>query len=273
MKDKKIILDYWFNKIKQYSNDTNHLLGQYEQTPSGEYSIFLNDRCLDKVNKLSGGNTIAAGTIYLSVFNALLKRYTNNEVIWVASSPFHLQKIQHEKDTVVFFQTPVSNENSLKDIVNATKKEIEETLLYDAISFELIHNEFSNIEVTQEEYLHYAFIYKELNSKNALTAQARLCLEIDDKNVNGLSIIIHYDIAKYDRFFIENLTHHYNYILENISDIIDTKISEIEFITAFEKQQLLEFSGASEKRIEESVITVFHQQVLAPPGNIALVHK
>ncbi|MDX6183161.1 non-ribosomal peptide synthetase [Flavobacterium sp. Fl-77] len=273
MKDKKIIQDYWFNKIKQYSNDTNHLLSQYEQTPSGKYSIFLNDRCLDKVNKLSGGNTIAAGTIYLSVFNALLKRYTNNELIWVASSPFHLQKIQHEKDTVVFFHTPVSNENSLKDIVNATKKEIEETLLYDAISFELIHNEFSNIEVTQEEYLHYAFIYKELNNKNTLTAQARLCLEIDDKNVKGLSITIHYDTAKYDSFFIENLTHHYNYILENISDIIDTKISGIEFITAFEKQQLLEFSGESEKRIEESVITVFHQQVLATPSNIALVHK
>lgn len=273
MKDKIIMQDYWLNKIKQYSNDTNHLLNKYEQTPSGEYNIFLNERCLDKVSKLSGENAIAAGTIYLSVFNALLKRYTNNEVIWVASSPFHLQKIQHEKDTVVFFQTPVSNENSLKDIVNATKKEIEETLLYDAISFELIHNEFSNIEVTQEEYLHYAFIYKELNSKNTLTAQARLCLEIDDKNVQGLSITIHYDTARYDRFFIENLTHHYNFILENISDLIDTEISEIEFITAFEKQQLFEFSGESEKRIEESVTAVFHQQVLATPDYIALVYK
>jgi len=273
MKDKKIIQDYWFNKIKQYSNETNHLLSKYEQTPSGRYSIYLNDRCLDKVNKLSGGNAVAAGTIYLAVFNTLLKRYTNNEAVWVTSSPFHLQKTELEKDTLLFFKTSISNENSLKDVVNATKKEIEETLLYDAIHFELIQNEFSNIEVTKEDYLHYAFLYKELNSKNNLTTQAKLCLEIDDKNVQGLSITIHYDSVKYDRFFIENLTHHYNYILENISDLIDTKINEIEFLTTFEKQQLFEFSGESEKSVEESVITVFHKQVLETPNNVALVYK
>jgi amino acid adenylation domain-containing protein len=273
MKDKKIIQDYWFNKIKQYSNDTNHLLSKYEEIPSGQYSIFLSDKCLDKVNALSGGNAIAAGTIYLSVFNFLLKRYTNNEVIWVASSPFYLQETQQEKDTVVFYNTPISNTFSLKDIVNATKQEIEETLLYDAVDFDLIANEFSNIEVSHEEYLHYAFIYKDLNRKNDLTAQAKLSLEIDDKHVRGLSLTIEYDAAKYDPFFIENVAHHYNYVLENISDLINTNVNEIEFITEFEKQKLFEFAGESEKKIEASVIDVFLQQVAETPDNIALVHK
>lgn len=273
MKDKKIIQDYWFNKIKQYSNDSNHLLSKYEEIPSGQYSIFLNGKCLDKVNTLSGGNAIASGTIYLSVFNFLLKRYTNNEVIWVASSPFYLQETQPEKDTLVFYNTPISNTFSLKDVVNATKLEIEETLLYDVIDFDLIQNGFSNIEVSSEEYLHYAFIYKALNRKNNLTAQAKLGLEIDDKNVQGLSLTIHYDAAKYDRFFIESVAQHYNYILENISDLINSNVNEIEFITEFEKQKLFEFSGESEKRIKQSVITVFHQQVFATPDNIALVYK
>ena len=273
MKDKKIIQDYWFNKIKQYSNDSNHLLSKYEEIPSGQYSILLNDKCLDKVNALSGGNAIAAATIYLSVYNFLLKRYTGNEFIWVASSPFHLQETPSEKEALVFYNTPVSNTFSLKDIVNATKQEIEETLLYDTIDFDLIANEFSNNEVSTEEYLQYAFTYKALNAKNNLTSQARLGLEIDDKNVQGLSLTLHYDAVKHDRFFIENVAQHYNDILENISDLINSNVNEIEFITESEKQKLFEFAGESEKKIEAGVIDIFYQQLAATPDTVALVYK
>ncbi|MFW0738266.1 amino acid adenylation domain-containing protein [Flavobacterium sp. T12S277] len=273
MKDKKIIQDYWFNKIKQYSNDTNHLLSKYEQIPSGSYSILLKSSCLDKVNKLSGGNVLAAGTIYLSVFNALLKRYTNSDSIWVASSPFSLQNEPQEKDSVLFYHTAISNTATLRDVINATKKEIEDTLLYEAIDFELIENEFLNLELTQEEYLHYAFAYTKLNPKNNRIAQAKLCLEIDDTHAGHEAIKIHYDAAKYAASFIENLVQYYTHILDNISDLIDTKVNETECITESEKQQLLEFSGEAEQRIETTVIAAFEEQVAATPHNIALVHK
>ncbi|WP_264530616.1 non-ribosomal peptide synthetase [Flavobacterium sp. N502540] len=273
MKDKKIIQDYWLNKIKQYSNDSSYLLSRSEQVPSGQYSILLKKNCLDKVAKLSGGNAIAAATIYLSVFNIVLKRYTNNENIWVASSPFILEGVQSEKDALLFYNTAISNVSSLRDAINATKQEIEETLLYDTIDFELIEKEFLNIELTPEDYLQYAFIYQKLNRRNNRIAQAKLCLEIEDTIAGEESITIHFDAAKYDALFIQNMLEHFTHILENSSNLIDTKVDDIEFITASEKQQLLEFSGESEKKIHASVIEIFEQQVKATPENIALVYK
>ncbi|MCC9020569.1 non-ribosomal peptide synthetase [Flavobacterium lipolyticum] len=273
MKDKKIIQDYWLNKIKQYSNDSSYLLSRYEQVPSGQYSIVLKKNSLDKIAKLSGGNAIAAATIYLSVFNTLLKRYTNNESIWVASSPFNLEGVQPEKDSLLFYHTTISNISSLRDAINATKQEIEDTLLYDTIDFELIEKEFLNIELTPEDYLQYAFVYQKLNHRNNLLAQAKLCLEIEDTTAGKESITIHFDTAKYDALFIQNMVEHFIHILENSSELIDTKVDDIEFITASEKQQLLEFSGESDKKIDASVIGIFEQQVKATPDNIALVYK
>lgn len=273
MKDNKIIQEYWFKKIDQYIN-TNDTCDGYEDIPSGNLFKEISGESLEGINILTKQNAIAEYTVYLSIFEGLIKRYTNQDTIWVASSTLNIEEVGCDKESLLFYSVDVANEETLRELIVATKAEIENTLTYSNIGFKNLKDRFESNSVCKEEYLQYGFNYNKVNHESEIIKEAKLFLNIEKGERGGIIIKVHYDVFKYSEVFIDNFINHYTSILENVDSYLSEKLIDIDILSGSEKEILLSFSQSSKnKKINESVIQNFHEQVKETPNNIALIHK
>lgn len=273
MKDNKIIQEYWFKKIDQYTNESDRYI-PYENIPSGSVSRQIKRESLEGINALTKQNSIAEYAIYLSIYKGLIKRYTGQDTVWVSSPTINLDKKENDRDGLFFYRVDILNEQTIKDIIVAAKAEIEQTISYGQIDYKILQERFAHNGIAKNEYLEYGFNYTKLSKELDVVKEVKLFLNIDKNEKEQLTIYVNYDAYKYEETFINNFLNSYISILENIKDYLSEELITIDIISEEEKETLLQFSESSKnEEINESVISNFHQQVIETPNNIALVHK
>ncbi|WP_428742645.1 amino acid adenylation domain-containing protein [Tenacibaculum sp.] len=273
MKDNKIIQEYWFKKIDQYTNENDRYI-PYEDIPSGSVSRQVKRESLEGINVLTKQNSIAEYAIYLSIYKGLIKRYTEQDSVWVSSPIIYLDEEKNDEEGLFFYNVDISNEQTIKDIIVAVKAEIEQTISYGQIDYKILQERFAYNGISKDDYLQYGFNYTKLSKELDVIKETKLSLSIDKNEKEEITIHINYDAYKYEETFINNFLNGYISILENIKDYLSEQLITIEIVSDQEKETLLRFSESlKNEEINESVIANFHQQVEETPNNIALVHK
>ncbi|WP_165760207.1 condensation domain-containing protein, partial [Niastella populi] len=90
-----------------------------------------------------------------------------------------------------------------------------------------------------------------------------------------LSLRIVYNSDVYEKEMVEGLINHYRQLLNAILDNPEEKISEIDFLSQEEKQELLLTFNDTEMEYpkDKTIIALFEEQVQRTPDNIAVVFK
>ena len=274
MKD-NIIREYWYKKIDQFE-DVNHTNYHVDDTKGSieKKAVKIKAEHLEGINALSKKNAIAEYTIYLSIFNALIKKYTNNDCIWTVSPLLKLGDLESKKECLVLYNVSISNEDILKNILNATKLEIEETLPYGNIDFNIIEKKFEENNINKNDYLHYGFNYTAITNYSKRIEGTKFYLNISNTENGETHLEVHYERFLYDPQFVENFINHFIKILNDVHELLSIKLKDIDIVSEKEKEVLLNFSKSSiENEVSESIITLFHKQVENTPNQIALIYK
>lgn len=273
MKDNKIIQEYWFKKVDQFTSESDRYIS-CENVSFSTVSKHVKRESLEGINVLTKHNSIAEYAIYLSIYKGLIKRYTGQNTIWVSSPVIYLNEEKNDTENLFFYKTELSNKQTIKDIIVATKAEIEQTINYGHVDYEILQERFAQNGINKGEYLQYGFNYNKLSKELGVIKEAKLFLNVEKNEEEDLAIQVKYDTNKYEEVFISNFLSSYISILENINSNLSEQLITIDILSGREKETLLQFSEASKKeKINESVISNFHQQVIETPNNIALVHK
>ncbi len=273
MKDNKIIQEYWFKKVDQFTSESDRYIS-CENVSFSTVSRHVKRESLEGINVLTKHNSIAEYAIYLSIYKGLIKRYTGQNTIWVSSPVIYLNEEKNDTENLFFYKTELSNKQTIKDIIVAAKAEIEQTINYGHVDYEILQERFAQNGINKDEYLQYGFNYSKLSKELGVIKEAKLFFNVEKNEEEDLAIQVKYDTNKYEEVFISNFLSSYISILENINSNLSEQLITIDILSDGEKETLLQFSEVSKKeKINESVISNFHQQVIETPSNIALVHK
>jgi amino acid adenylation domain-containing protein len=269
MQQEKLIADYWIEKFKSF--DTKRFPFDLESRPSGVERIKGNKTHAEEINKLTQGNALAAYTIYLAMFSALLKKHTDGDSIWIASSNMLLEPESPFKDTLLFYKFDLIKNQTLKEIINSVKSEIQSTLPYNEIDFSVLRKQIAHIN--ENELFQFGFSYSPINLPNELLSKTALSFNLKEESDGAIELNIQYDKKKYNADYIKNLAQHYLFLIENISSLLSQALSDISLVTKQERKFLLDFAGTFKNTDTQSVIACFEQRVLETPDKTALVFR
>ena len=283
------IENYWLNKFKDISNPILNLPYDYANNintfRANRINKIIPDDIFKKLEELSNINDCSPYMLFLSAFFILLYKYTGQNDIFVGSpiSGRYSEEIQNIIGMFtnnIVLEEKIKDASSFRDILKQVKTTVLEALSnqpypYDQLVEKLkLGNNNSLLDVM--------FVYQNI-SKNDFNinnhkiegisssnkfSKFNLLLEIQPSN-NLLSFEYNTSLFKTDT--ITSLLEHYIFILNQIISNINIKITDIEIITDKEKQLLEKFNNTYVEPNNDTIISLFENQVKENKDNIALI--
>ncbi|OXB20714.1 hypothetical protein B0A71_06650, partial [Flavobacterium tructae] len=135
----------------------------------------------------------------------------------------------------------------------------------------VLQNEGDN-QVQKESELHDIIIseyeFDTVSSKFDLTFSA-------SENNNGISLVLNYCTALFDKATIESMLLHYQELLQSITENITEPISNLSMLTQAEEHQLLNVfnNTAAAYPSDKTIVDLFKEQVKQTPNAVAVVYE
>lgn len=279
---------YWSSVCSNTDVPTLNLPYDYPATSSKAYngnkiSYSMNNNKFDKLQKLSKSLNVSEYTLFLTALYILLYKYTSQTDLIVAS-PFAGRNFEEISDAIgMFVNNIILRENmNICSSVSELLKEVQSTV-NNAISnqpypYELIAKKLNNTPSLLDVVFTYQNNKKdkykigdsnlELISADTKTSKFNIWLEIipDTSTFN-----LEYNCDLFKKETIESFLSHYMFILNQMLDSIDTKVEDLEIITEDELNTLEKFNSTDGPINDDTVVSIFEQQVKKHPNDIALI--
>lgn len=215
---------------------------------------------LSYLSKLSGKKPIVEFTILYSIFNTLLNKYLDFETEFVLTN-----KINNAKKLLLLHSNSKEAE-SLKELLNETKKEIQEVYKFSEYDEKLTQtHSFS-------DYTTVGFSYGEYSEKNY--SKCHFVLQIEENSGN-----LKLKISFYENFIEKIIVNHFlnslhNWLI-NLEANLNKSIKSIDLLSKKEKHQILNEFNDTKKEYpkDKTIINLFEGQVESTPNNIAVTYE
>lgn len=252
MIQKKITSNYWNNKLKSL-----HFIDFPTTTYSisSVKSITIKSNELNYFYKLTSGNSIAEFTIFLTIFNALIQRYFEKCDSILSGS--HI----YEQQALLLYSFSSIDNKTLKQFLQEVKEEVQDVYRhrdYDLVSLK---------ELELEKYTPFGFSY---NSSKDISSPFFLKIFKQENGDIKISMNFSENFCKKD--LVEHFLNRIGEWVFGLEENIERQISQILIVSKAEKENLLSKIGkpGNSNSLFETIISLFHSQVLKTPGNIAL---
>ncbi|TCO17546.1 amino acid adenylation domain-containing protein, partial [Pedobacter psychrotolerans] len=299
--DKKASLAYWGEYLSGYTTKSSLPKERLGLGPRG--SIRRNEFDLEEslrasLGELCGQLGITEYTLIQTVWGILLSRYTdNNDVVFgsvVSGRPGELQGV--EEIVGLFINTvPVRIRTgdwmTVRDLLKEVQKNFisgsdhHYTQLADIQSAGSFNGELFDHILVYENYPVQQQIAKDLNNK-----QQSLELSLESSEVIGqtnydfaimiipgdrLSFHLSYNEGVYGQAQIDRLQQHLIHLIEQVVLGPDMRLSDLEYLSGAERNQLLNEFNATEVGYahDQTIVDLFEAQVALTPEAVALVFE
>lgn len=271
---------YWLNRLSGELSKLN-IITDYVRSSSysgktGFIDFELPDGLSQAVVKLAKGSNFSIYLLLLSALKILLNKYTGNQDIIVGSPAWRdqsgdSQDLIHE---IIPLRSQVTNQQNFKDFLLQVQDTTIDAYIHQNYSFdELIRL----LKLPQDENRHplcdviiLLENIHELNPRLDIPNDLTFSFVVAGNQIRGK---VEYNKSLFQGRTIDILVRHYISVIECAIADVNVRISDIVFLNAFERQQVLEKfnDNAITYPVHRTIHSLFEQQVEKNPHRIAAV--
>lgn len=261
--------DYPVSDTKSYNGD--------------KISYIMQNATFERLQKLSKSLNVSEYTVFLTALYVLLYKYTAQTDLIVAS-PLAGRNFDEISNVIgMFVNNIVLRENidinsSISDLLKDVQNTVSSAISNQPYPYELVAKKLNNNTSLLDVVLTYQNTkkdeYKIGNSKlelipaNTKTSKFNIWLEI----IPGtFTFNLEYNSDLFKKQTIQSFLNHYIFILEQIIDNVSTKIDDLEIITNDELKMLEKFNNTDGPINDDTVTSIFEEQVKKHPDDIAII--
>ncbi len=289
--------NYWINLFKEdvpvlnLPTKTRPAVQSFE---GDKLHSIINEFTTNKINILARELKVTPYVILLSAYYILLSKYTSQEDIVVGTPVVNRNKEELNNIVGMFvnslpLRVKINSNATFKNFVMLVKDFYIEALKHQDYPFnELVNKLNLTRDTSRNPLFDTMFIYQNkgyspisfenINTKyyipDSKISKFDLSLEVIPNN-NVFYLSFEFATKLFDKDFIQNLSSHYNNIINTILENIEIKISDICILSEKEKNKILyKFNDTKVDYPEDKTITqLFEEQVERTPNNIAVVFE
>lgn len=238
-----------------------------------------------KIEELAKKHDVSAYTVFLSALYILLYKYTGQTNL-IVGSPLEGRNYEEFNNIIGMFvnnivlKNDILPENSVDSLLNSTQNIVTNAISNQPYPYELILKKLNLDKNTSllDVVLTYQNTKKskynienadlELLYSNTKTAKFNIWLEIipDLARFN-----LEYNSSLFKKETINSFLKHYIFILNQLISNTTISIDDIEIITPKEKALLKQFNNTDGPINDDTVVSIFEEQVKMHPDNIAII--
>lgn len=238
-----------------------------------------------KIEELAKSHDVSAYTVFLSALYILLYKYTGQTNL-IVGSPLEGRNYEEFNNIIGMFvnnivlKNDILPENSVDSLLNSTQNIVTNAISNQPYPYELILKKLNldkNISLldvvltyqnTKKSKYNIENADLELLYSNTKTAKFNIWLEIipDLARFN-----LEYNSSLFKKETINSFLEHYIFILNQLISNTTISIDDIEIITPKEKALLKQFNNTDGPINDDTVVSIFEEQVKIHPDNIAII--
>jgi amino acid adenylation domain-containing protein len=244
--ERSIIADYWIEKLKGKT-----VIDADQSSMACTDVIAIDEQQLGYFYKLTSGNETAEFTVLLTIFNILCQRYFEE------CSVVFSKGMGVKQDASLLYSFNNIQEKTLKQFLQEVKEEVQTVYKYADYDKQLFQF---------ERYASFAFFY------NTGPVSFPFSLIVNKRNDKRLHLSV-----SYSRYFVDDhVAGHFLSMMRTwiagLSEYVPVSAALIPIVTPQEKSVLLNDLNATQApAAEKTVITLFEEQVIKTPDNVAVV--
>ena len=266
---------YWLNQLSGDLSSTK-LLTDYSRAiatvaRNKSWQFELSTTASRQIIQFTQGSNLAIYGILLACLKILLQKYTNNSEV-IIGSPSYLKE---RRNNIIPLRSKIDENLTFKSFLLEVKNTLVEAYVHQDCDFAELARILNLTDdrdrlalsdvIFSLENIHSSEDLTQLNNPLTIT-----CL-VDGDKITGKII---YSDGLFQAKTIESIVQNYIYIIEQVINNPQIKISELEFITKKERELLKQFNANSQNYpVTKTIQDLFTQQVRQTPNKIAAVDE
>jgi hypothetical protein len=302
-------LKYWTTQLKDVSEldlHTDFPRPPVAQFRAGSVGLTLPYSTIDRLKQLSKAEHATLFMTLLAAFQVLLQRYSGQDDVLVGTPVSTRSRVELEQLIGYFVNTlalrgDLSGNPSFRELLGRVRTICVDGYANQELPFERLVQELNlKRDLSRNPLFQVSFQLEDvaasagpaaggpagvadyMNFDHFAMTVANLDLDVhlfgewDDgvvKKADGMRGILTYDADLFTRATIERLAGHYRMLLDAVAAAPDVRLSELSLLTAAEQQQVIEWNSTDRIYAEDSLVSLFEEQVRRDPNAIALVFE
>ncbi|MCU7244372.1 MAG: amino acid adenylation domain-containing protein [Microcystis aeruginosa WS75] len=265
-----VSIDYQIRQLQEIDPVTT-LFGNVSQNKTGEQDSVIEVISTDlqkKINSLTANNSVNNLAFHLAVVQVLMFKYTAQVEFATATGALNTEKL----DTLIFCRFNQHNFSSFKDLLRIIRKDLQEGYRHQNYALDSLVKTLAARGGELENIFDVAVIKEGLCADISSLNKFQLVFAIaaDD---SGVSVTFIKD--NFPRDFVERMLGHYRKILETVTSNPDIDLSEIDILTAKEREQLLiDWNDTAIQYPQKQWIhQLFEEQAKLYPERVAVIFE
>ena len=286
-------LNYWMVRLENVSTLKLHTRNSHSDLTSleGAQRIFaIPEVLIHGLKKMAGETRSTLYMLIAAVINILLYRYSNQRDICVGTfvsgrNKAELQNIMGDMRNTNILRTDLTGEPTFLELLERVKISVKDMVQHSNFPFQkLVKSSASQRSVTDNPFFQVALSYQPRPTNSSLGWQisnleceatcAKFALTFDFEEVdNHIVGRIEYRTALFDKNTIEHMIAHLQNIISAVIENPKLKIDVIPILSEFERQQIANWNNTKSDYPQQSIQSIFEQQVEKFPNQTAVVVK
>lgn len=264
---------YWEGILEEDIVENNLIDAFVEQrTEYNCVSFEIKDDVFNRIAKIGRQNDLAIYVILLSAYKILLYKFTDNENGVVVAPTLKKQNSGYNKFVVE--RTEIKSLDTFKELLTKVKFQVTEGVKHQFYPIRKILAKKDNDFLTR--LFNFAMVFTNIHNEEQLKTvlsdyQNDFILSIT-KEDSLFSCKFEYRKGVLESFVINELVDAYKKILNQVTQNVSIKMSDIEILSSQDKKKILEDFNKTEENsyLSETIVQTFEKKVRENPNHICL---
>ncbi|GMQ63802.1 non-ribosomal peptide synthetase [Vallitalea maricola] len=285
-------IDYWYKQLEHIPLLEMPYESSKSSNNSHQITYTFEKEIIDKMTSLCKKKKVTSFIFLLTCFNILIKGYTSQEDIAIASPVLGRQEYEMESmmgffTNTVILRNKITSGMSFYQLLNQVAATVLDAYDYQKVDLGLIMNSLSKEQSKsvnsilqiffsyyhrQLENIHIGQLSLESMDIDVKTSKFPFSVEIEEYNGN-LDMHIAYNEDTFTMTTVDNMAKQYKHIIEQIVDNPDTNIDEISLLNQVEIEEIIEKWNDTYTPIDENkmIYELFEDRVKDDGTKIAVI--
>ena len=267
---------YWRETLSGDLSETNLPVDFYQpisnQTEKKEIEFVIPETIFSRIIKISKNSDLSLFVFLLTSLKCLIYRYTKQNDMIIGSPLYQGIDVENSKNNLVLIRTLLPDALTFKTILLQVRN-------HTLKAYENQNYPFSNIlkitdlNVAKKRLPKIICLLENIHDQNAIIDIDHDIAFIFSKNDSTISYHIKYKPSLFTEDTIIRFANIFNVLIETAIQNPDVKISELNLCTSEEFQRLSQFNETHMAYPDQSIISIFEEQVKKSPDTLAVVFE
>lgn len=279
---------YWSSVCSNTDIPVLNLPYDYPATNSKSYNgdkiaYTMPKETFEKLQDLAKSLNVSEYTLFLTALYVVLYKYTSQTDLIVAS-PFAGRTFEEISNVIGMFvnnivlRKNIETNSSISDLLKSVQDTVTSSLSNQPYPYELVAKKLNN----NPSLLDIVLTYQNTKKDEYKIDNAALQLITADTKTSKFNIWmeivpdictfnLEYNCDLFKKETIESFLNHYMFILNQMLESIDTTVEDLEILTKDEIAMLDKFNSTDGPINDDTVVSIFEEQVKNHPNDIAII--